>query len=103
MPDEADTLDEGFIYARIGTSKPPVIDPNDFSVRRGLRDRLRPPEPSAVDRLAALPDPDAGTDAARRVREWKAGAYEDPTYPRDQCLLKPVNPDFYDTVTIENL
>lgn len=102
VPDEAHTLDEGFIWARIGGSgQPPVVDPNDFSIREGLRDRFRPPEPSAVDQLAALGDPSG--DAGRRTRVWKQGHYDDPTYPRGKCLLKPVNPDFYGTVTVENL
>lgn len=104
VPDEAHKLDEGFFYARVGApAQPPIIDPNDFSLRKGLRDRFLPPEPSAVDRLAALPDPEAATDAARRVREWKAGGYEDPTYPRGKILLRPINPDFYGIVTVDNL
>ena len=48
---------------------PKLIDPNDFSLRKGLRSRLFPAEPSAVDQLAALADPDG--DAGRRVEEWK--------------------------------
>lgn len=67
-------------------SGPPVIDPGDFSVRKGLRTRFLPREPSAVDRLAALADPKS--EIAEQVRRW------------DRLTERP---RFYDTVTVDNL
>lgn len=61
-------LDQGFIIGG-GYKGPPVIDPGDFTLRKGLRTRLLPREPSAIDRLAALADPKS--EIAERVRQWE--------------------------------
>lgn len=62
-----------------------------FSLRKGIRERYgQPREPSAVDQLAALGSPDG--EAGELVRKWKN---------RKPPVL--INPDFYGTITVENL
>jgi hypothetical protein len=100
--------DSGLIYSPYipDASTPKALDPSDFSVRKGLRTRFFPQEPSAVDQLAALEAPDG--EAGQRVAEWKERerkgsllnkrwkVYTDPLYD------KP-NPDFFGICTVENL
>lgn len=63
-------------------------------------------EPSAVDRLAAVADPDG--EAARRVAEWKKRqASWDEMWNslrrRHSYKTKPINPKFFGTATVANL
>jgi len=66
---------------------------DDASMRESIRKRYghlwRPP--SAVDRLAALADPDG--ESAELVRRWE----------KTKERLTLIRPEFYKTVTVENL
>ena len=53
-------------------------------------------EPSAVDQLAAIQDPDG--EAAQKVKDWKAWR----TKVR-RFAVQPMRPEFVETVTVENL
>jgi len=65
-------LSPGYIFAPYIPEVPATtVDPNDFSLRKSIMSRhaRRFEEPSAVDQLAAIADPEG--EAARRVREWR--------------------------------
>jgi hypothetical protein len=107
QPADGETgLGPGYIFAPY---IPTVIDPNGF-IDPGDFSVLFPPEPSAVDRLAALADQEG--EAAGRVRAWEKAeedrrarrgkwkVYKDPTYERGAPLVRP---DFFGTVTVDNL